>query len=356
MIWVVHFGIVTFLFILTNVFKRDKFFVVSSFIYSLFVFGQRWMTGTDFPNYLRYYLVDFQVREPSYYLLQRFLDVNNYYFGILIFVIFLITLYNNYRFIIKINKNVIIMLYLFLLSEIFFVQLSQIRQFIAVSFFINSFYHMYYNEKFKSVINFILALSFHSSVLFLLPFMFFRIRLDRIKILYLSILSGILPFLDVSLILNLPVFSRYSHYLDSVFNVDLSIFHYLRFYGLLFLVIFIIWYAEDFKYSKKEQLILNGLVFNLLLYGASFQFALFLRVSFYFKIFEIVFLTFYFKQVMYYSKQLVVIVIMLFYVGVYGGIVVTDPYDVTRYELRLLRLYDNRNRSELYQEIGNFYD
>src|SRR5699024_5082993 len=106
----------------------------SSFIYALFIFGQRWMTGTDFPNYLRYYLTGFQVREPIYKFIQNFLAEHNLYFGLLIFIVFAITLFNNYRFMVRIDRNVVLIIYIYLLSEIFFAQLSQVRQFIAISF------------------------------------------------------------------------------------------------------------------------------------------------------------------------------------------------------------------------------
>ena len=91
MIWLYHFIIVTLLLTISKVIKNDKFFIATSFWYALFIFGQRWMTGTDFPHYLRYTLVDFQVRDPIYRFLQTFIMEQGLYFGLLIFFIFALT-------------------------------------------------------------------------------------------------------------------------------------------------------------------------------------------------------------------------------------------------------------------------
>ena len=125
MIWIFHLTIITMLLLISKKIKKQKFFFYSSFLYSIFIFGQRWMTGTDYPNYLRYYLTDFQVSEPGYYYLQKILAENNLDFGLLIFIILFITLFNNYRFILQIDKNVEIILFLYLISEIFFAQMSK---------------------------------------------------------------------------------------------------------------------------------------------------------------------------------------------------------------------------------------
>ena len=207
MIWIFHVVIITMLLLISKKIKRQKFFIYSSFLYSIFIFGQRWMTGTDYPNYLRYYLTDFQVSESGYYYLQKILADNNLDFGLLIFIILFITLFNNYRFILRLNKNVEVILFLYLLSEIFFAQMSQIRQFIAISFFLNSFYYAYENKMFKSIGNIIIGALFHDSIIFLFPFLFIRPYINRINGLYLLIVSAVLPLIDLSPVLNLEIFS-----------------------------------------------------------------------------------------------------------------------------------------------------
>lgn len=354
MIWILHFVTITLFLIISKYKNNDEVFIRASFFYALFIFGQRWMTGTDFPYYLKYYLIDFEVQEKGYYFMQKFLATNNLYFGLLIFVVFFITLFNNYKFIKKMDRHVVLILYLYLISELFFIQLSQIRQFVAVSFFINAFFYSYQKEQVKMFFSFILGLLFHTSIVFLFPFLFIKIKLDRIKLLYLLLISSVLPLLNFSALLNIDIFSRYSHYLDSIFNVQLSFFHYIKFYVILGFIMLFVWNIEKFKNTKIEQMILNGLLFNMLLYGLSFQFALFLRVSYYFKIFEIIFLVYYYREICLYSISVMKWSLISLFFGIYVGLAVTDPFLVTRYEFRSLRLYDTRSNRELRNEIEAF--
>lgn len=354
MIWLFHISMITILLIVAKLFQKDKFFIYSSFIYAIIIFGQRWMTGTDFPYYLRYYLTDFDGVEPGYYLIQKILTEGNLYFGLLIFIVFTLTLYNNYRFIIKIDKHTELMIFLFLVSEIFFAQMSQIRQFIAVSFFMNSYFYAFHKDYLKSALGVVGGLLFHTSILFLVPFLFIRLKLDKVKTLYLLIFSGVLPLLDLTLILRLPIFSRYSHYIGGQFDVDLSIFHYFRFYILLAVVLYFLWTIDRVGKSRVEQMILNGLVFNFLLYGMSFQFGLFLRVSMYFKVFELVFLAYYYRQTKFISNFIAVSTVSLLFIGIYGGLALTDPYDISDYQFRPLQVFENRSEGQLRAEIDEF--
>lgn len=355
MIWIFHFIFITILLLIAKYIKSDKFFINTSFFYAIFIFGQRWMTGTDFPNYLNYYLTDFSSVEPLYYWIQKFLSSNGLYFGILIFIILLITLFNNYRFFLKFDRHVILIIYLFLFSEIFFAQLSQIRQFVAVSFFLNSYFYSFENKYGKSLINILFGLGFHSSIIFFVPFLFIKLNLNKIKTIYLLLLSSILPLLDVAFILRLPIFDRYSHYLDSIFNVNLSIFHYVKFYIILAVLLFVIWNIEHFRENKMTQIILNGLVLNMLFYGISFQFGIMLRVSMYFKVFEFIFLAYYYKDVFNVSKKIMKFAVILLFMGIYSGLALTDPYDISRYEFSPLRINETRSVEELNAEIDRFY-
>lgn len=356
MIWIFHLAIITMLLLISKKIKKQKFFFYSSFLYSIFIFGQRWMTGTDYPNYLRYYLTDFQVSEPGYYYLQKILAENNLDFGLLIFIILFITLFNNYRFILQIDKNVEIILFLYLISEIFFAQMSQIRQFIAISFFLNSFFHAYENKMFKSIGNIIIGALFHDSIIFLFPFIFIRPYINRINGLYLLVVSAVLPLIDLSPVLNLEIFSRYSGYLDSVYNVELSFFHYFRFYIIIGLFILYLWNIKTFKKNNIEKMLMNAVILYFLIYGLSFQFALFLRVSNYFKIFEIVFLVYYFDRIAHYSKPIVKTVVVGLCFGIYLGTSITDPYRISDYQFRSLRITNDITWSQYQQEANRFWN
>lgn len=354
MIWIFHFIVVTLLLLIAIKIKKEDFFIKTSFLYGLFVFGQRWMTGTDFKNYLRYYLTDFQVPEPLYRGLQNFLASNNLYFGLLIFIVFAITTFNNYRFILRIDRNVMLMLYLYLLSEIYFAQMSQIRQFVAISFFINAYFNVYEKKWGKSLVNVVLGLSFHTSIVFLVPFLFIQFNVTRVKALYVLLLAAVLPLLDITRILELPVFSRYSHYIESRYNVNLSSFHLLKFYALLFIIFIFIWNIKKYSDKSVEQMILNGVLLSLIFYSLSFQFAPMIRINSYLKIFEFVFIGYYIKDVKNYSKIIVKLAAIGFFMIVYLGLIATDPYLTARYKFRHIRIYDERSNTELYEEAKNF--
>lgn len=354
MIWILHLIILTLFLILSLRLKNNKFFIGSSFLYVILVFGQRWMTGTDVPNYLRYYLTDFRVPEPIYRTIQVFLAENNLYFGILLFLVLLITVFNNYRFILKFDRYVLFILYFYLLSEVFFAQLSQTRQFAAISFFINAYFYAFEKKKFKSLLNILLGAGFHTSILFLVPFIFIRLKINRIKALYMLLVSAVLPLLDITLLLRLPFFSRYAHYVESRFNVSLSMFHYLKFYALVFLVFIYLWNLRKYRKDTKKQLILNGMLLNVFIYAMSFQFAPMIRVSFYFKIFEVLFLVYFLDDVKKYSKEILKFGVASFLLLIYSGVVLTDPYLTNNYQFRHLRLRDERSNKELYREVERF--
>lgn len=354
MIWLYHFIIVTLLLAISKVIKNDKFFIVTSFWYSIFIFGQRWMTGTDFPHYLRYTLVDFQVRDPIYRFLQTFIMEQGLYFGLLVFFIFLLTLFNNYRFIVKLDKHVVFIIYIFLLSEIYFAQLSQIRQFLAVSFFLNAYFNAFNKNYARSFLNIILGTGFHTSIFFLIPFLFIKLNITRIKALYLLIVSAVLPLIDVTLILKIPFFNRYSHYVDSIFNVNLSIFHLFKFYILLFVVSVFILNLKKYRNTPTDQMILHGILFSMLIYGLSFQFAPMIRINGFFKSFEFVFLIYYLNEVDFFSISIKRLVVLGLFMVTYLGFALTDPYNITRYEFRHLRLYEEKTTEQLWEEINNF--
>lgn len=355
MIWIIHIISVTMIYIITKIFKKPSAFSKLSFIYVIFVFGQRWMTGTDFPNYLDYYLLNFQKPEIGYFGLQHLFIELDLYFGLLITLILVITLYNNYKFIHFFEKNILLILYLYLISEVFFAQLSQIRQFVAISFFIISFWYSYQKKYIKSGVNILLATSFHLSAIFMIPFLFLKINKKQSFYVISLFIFLILPFIDISFILRLPIFNRYQHYLGSVYDVSLSGFHYIKYY--IFIVLFLIFILNiERNHSEKENNIINGLFFYVLFYGLSFQFAPFLRIANYFKMYEIVFLAYYSTELKYISKKLTKTLIVILFLGIYIGTAIIDSGDIGNYQFRRLQLREDRSVTELYFEIYDFYN
>lgn len=355
MIWIIHFLAVNILLLFSVLARNKKIFIYGTFIYSVFTFGQRWMAGVDFPYYLLYYLTEFQVREPFYKLLQNALANYNLYFGILIFVIYTITLFNNYRFILKLDKSNILIIYLFLFMEIYFMQMSQIRQFIAISFFINAYFYAFDKKYYKLILNILFACLFHISAILVIPFLFIKLNFKKKYIVYLVILCFILPFIDIRLIFNTGIFGLYSHYLGGQFDQPLSIFHMLRYYAILGLILIILMRLKFKMSSSVDKLIINGLLVYLFLYGLSFKFAPVLRVSNYFKIFEVVFLCYYYKEIYKFNYKLVRSVIISVYICFYAAIAYIDPYHITRYEFKPLKIYDDKTNTELYKEVQYYH-
>ncbi|QTJ41591.1 EpsG family protein [Dolosigranulum pigrum] len=356
MIWIAHIFFLSILLIIARYFKNEKIFIYSSFIYILFVYGQRWLSGTDFPNYLLYYLTSFTRRtEFLYFGLQELLATHNIYFGLFIFLILFIIMHNYYSFFKKIDKQVVMMIALFLFSEIFVAQLSQLRQYVAVSFFTLAFYYMFQQKYFKTVIHIILAAGFHMSAIFMSIFLFLKMQISRKVALILVGISLMLPLINIQFIFNLSIFSRYASYLDSVYNVGLSPFHLAKFYGLALVALYYILKIDKFNETTIERMILNGMLLNILLYGMSFQFALLIRVSAYFKVFEIVFLVYYADRLKGTSTRLIQTVVVLFFLGIFGGIILTDPYDIYPYEFEPLRLFEKRPKPVVRREVDRFY-
>lgn len=357
MIWLLHIFVVNILLLVSKYLKNKNIFITGSFIYVIFIYGQRWLSGTDFPGYLRYYITGYtKWNEFIYFSIQELFAFFGIYFGLFLMVVLLITTINFYRFLVKIDNRVEVMIYLFLFSEIFFAQLSQIRQYAAVSFFVMAYYYSFQKEYFKTILNVILAVGFHFSALAVSFLMFFRLKINRMRGLVILAFTAFLPLINIQFIFSLGIFSRYAGYVDSRFNVPLSSFHLVKFYSLLIIVAVYFILIDRFKDSKIEQFILNGILMNLILYGVSFQFAILLRVSAYFKIFEIAFLVYFFDRLKDTSKTVILTGVMTYLLGVFGGVVLTDPYNLNKYEFEPMRIIDMRGEEFLRGEIDRFYE
>lgn len=358
MIYIFHFLIILILYIFFGRHKQtEKTFAYSTFIYILFVFGQRWMTGTDFPNYLTYYLVDFiKSSEWLYFGLQILFRKNNLYFGLFILVIFTITELNFYRFFKKINQKYALIIALFLISELFFGQMSQIRQFAAISFFLNAYYNSYEKKYPAAILNIVLAAAFHSSAIFFTPFLFIKIPLNKRLFLTFLGIAMIFPIIDIHFLFNLPFLSKYSAYLGGYFDVPLGLGHAVKYYVMLVIFIFFTVHLKQIQKNRINQFILNGLMFYILMYGVSMQFALLYRITKYFQIFELLFLAYYSDKLINIPDYLSRKVVLLLFSGIFFSTALIDSSMIMDYEFRALRFFENRTDEELMQEINSFYD
>jgi len=355
MIYIFHFFIVISLYILFGRNNQTKnIFIVSSFIYVLFVFGQRWMTGTDFPNYLRYFITDFTRQEWGYFGLQNLLSHFDLYFGLLIIIVLFITQINFYRFFLKINNQAPLMIAIFLISEMFFGQLSQIRQYAAISFYLNSYYYAHKNKYTKSIFNLILGYSFHSVALYLLPFLFIKTPISKKIALFFFISALFFPLIDIHIIFNLPVISDYIRYMGGHFDQPLGFGHNIKYYSMLLVVIYYIQNLKPLPKNNMNNFILNGLILYFLIYGFSFHFAPVFRVATFFQAFEIIFLIGYANQLKYIPDFVSKKIVVCLFFGIFCFSSLVDSYNVRKYQFRPLRVYEERTDTELIYELEEF--
>lgn len=349
MIYIIHLFSVLILYILFGRNKQtEKIFTSTSFLYVMFVYGQRWMTGTDFPYYLEFYIKDFTRSEWGYFGLQTLFRESGFYFGLLIFFILLITQFNFYRFFLKFDQNTF-MIFLFLISEIFFAQMSQLRQYVAISFFINAFYFSYDQKYGKSIINMLLAYSFHSTALYFIPFLFLKLPLNKKFTLFVFSTGLVLPFVDIRNILKIPIFQSYSGYLGSQFDLPLGFGHVIKYYTVLFIFLFIAYNIKklaDFNYTR---MIINAVMFYIVIYGMSFHFAPLFRIATYFQTFEIVFLAYASTKLKNIPEFETKSIIAFLFIGIFTFSGLADSYSVSDYQIRFLRFHENHSIEQLSQ-------
>lgn len=356
MIWILHFVIINILYFISKHIEKEKFFIISVFIYCTFVFGQRWMTGEDFPGYMLYYLINFQGVDIGYQVIQDFFVQQQLYFGLLIFIVYFITQLNFFIFILRFKKYTVLMIYLMCFLEIFFLELSQIRQWLAISFFINGFQLFYFKKKLKSFVYLTIGACFHVSLILVIPLLLFKFQLSLNKYFYFFFLCIFLPFIDVKIFFEPFGNIIYSNYIGGSYDVSLGYSHYLKYYSVLVLTIIYLLFMKVKVNENINNNIINGHLFYLFLYGLSFQFAPFMRLSYYFKIYEVVFLVYNIDFLIGISKLLIKRVVIVLIFLSYLGIAIIDPYNISNYQFRLLEIYETKSENELRYEIYMFYN
>jgi hypothetical protein len=358
LIYIVHFIIIFILFfVCKTIYKNDLLFIRLSFFYSVIVFGQRWMVGTDYANYLGYYIANFQGTEYGYRTIQNFFYENNLSFSLMTFMLYLLTQINFYKFIRKFGANAVWIVFFYCLSEIYFAEMSQIRQWIAISFFINAFYYMFNKKYLKVIFFFICGFLFHETIIFMAPFLFIRanklLKSKKVSLFVLFILF-LLPFIDMKVFMpflsNLELIGSYR---DSPYIVDLSLLHYLKYYVVV-LMTFIFIFNIELKNDKIYENILNGQVFYLILYGLSMQMAAFMRFSFYFKIYEIIFFVIFVGFLRKFNKKHVSYALIIYYLFIYISLSILDNVELAYFQIRFISLFEPYTHSELLNEIYEF--
>ncbi|MER1956071.1 MAG: EpsG family protein [Solibacillus sp.] len=356
MIFIIHFSVIILLFIFSKLIKRDKFFVFSTFTYSLFVFGQRWMVGTDFGNYLMYYIYDYQGTEVGYRFLQNIFTEYNLSFSLFVFLLYLLTQFNFYKFMSKFNMDYTLIILFYCLSEIYFAETSQIRQWIAISFFVNAYYYLYFKKYVKTFFLILLGFIFHKSIIFVIPFMFIKfdklIKIKKLAPLFILILLC-LPFVNLNYAFSfLHIFDFVKDYEDSRYVVSLSYFHIAKYYFLIICTLIMLNNIDWIK-IKLNSMIINGQLIYLFLYGLSMQMGAFIRFAYFFKIFEILFFVCLIPFLRGIDKKQMLILFTIYSFIMYGAISIIDTVELSHYRMRLISIFEPYSDQQL---IIEFYD
>ena len=145
----------------------------------------------------------------------------------------------------------------------FFVYL---RQGLAISFVLFSFYFLLKEKKLKAVILTITAILFHKSALIFLPFIFLaNIKLSKIGILFLVVFISILSFSPISEVL----FTSIGNSMDQnkfVQYIKLSRgYNFFYIFESFFLFVLLFSFKEKFYLNKQNKIIFNGIVIYSLL-------------------------------------------------------------------------------------------
>lgn len=293
--YLVFIAIIVLLFQFDYVQKKSGYglFALMAFLLTFLLVALRYYVGFDYDVYSYYYLqgakwlADIGL-EPGFVAIVailRFLGADSFWlffwfgFGIIYFIIRGIKLYTD-------NVRLAFLIYL-LIPGLFINSLSIIRQALAIAILFNAYYYYYYHRYRTFAFLSVLAFLFHYSSVLVIPFILLAPKLrNRVKSMIcigipLSLILYQINFIDIfiSAILGGSKFIVYTEYEDGgasfikLLVLNVSMLFYLFFYRRM----------DNFNRS-----LLALSVMGLLLLNACASVGAITRISYYFKIFEIV--------------------------------------------------------------------
>ena len=326
-----------------------KLYLYISAFYFLFIFGQRWYGGVDFPFYLEGYLINNKRFESGYFFFQNLFQKNNIYFGNLIFIIYAFTTITSVWFIRKyVYSNY--MIFLFFLTEYHIMSINPLRTYIAINFFLIGYY--FFNIKDKKVGIFIMGIGifFHKLAIgaILIFFLSKIINLKKYEKFVLIFLL-IIPLVDVKFLLEKItsfVLPQYLCYFGGYFDKKLSLLNIFRYYTILVLFIYLR-KGIDLKDIKEKKLLESAYLFFILI-GTATNFAPLHRIAYFYKIFEFLFFAyiFDFKRIGNLKRFLIISVFIINYIA----IGYKDMGVLFEYELRPLQFFNTKSSNEYIKE------
>lgn len=269
----------------------------------------RYKVGYDWFSYENLYngfhsLTDvFEGREE--YLFTLFLYASKLFknsFSFFIFVLFLVTFFLKLRVIKKLSSEMFMSLYIYISTVFLIYDLNGIRQGLAMSLTFTSIIFVYKRQLFYFLFLVGIAALFHKSAIIFLPFYWLsEIKLPKRKVLFFFMILFVFvavvikeyvlsnPFFQY--ILTLESIIHYSSYVDEGSELNRSIsFISIATFQRLFLWLLFVYYFEKIKYSEEfKRILINGytvsvILFLLLSFSAEFS----ARLSYYYKILEII--------------------------------------------------------------------
>lgn len=331
-----------FLIICNNIstFKSKYKYIVS--IFSIFFIGQRWGSGVDFYGYLSYYINNVKT-ERGYYFIQTIFRENNLYFGLIIFIFYIITLVISLKIFTKFCDNNL-SIFIFFISEYHIMSINPIRTYLSLIFFIilcNLYIFRQKKRKIKTIFFFILGFCFHKGIIFTIPSIFFIKKIPYKKIFLIALL--VLPLLDIRSLIEYTPYAE--NYLGSVYDVKSSLLNHIKYYLTVVLYFY-------FKSQNQNQEIENLFLMYLILYGLSMNLGPIHRIAYYFKIYELIYLC----QILNKKNRSMKIlfdkfIVVMFFILMYFGASYKDLGYMFIYKFRWLKIKNEVTFEEYQNEI-----
>lgn len=314
-IYIILFLLILFstIFINTKRSKRNKriYIIITFGLMTLVAMLRKYTIGIDLqylyhPTFIKitniswYSLINSENLEIGYLFFCKFLTIISDDPQILIITTSLMTIPVVGWFIYEYSNNVKISTMLYVLLNIFFMSMNIVRQEIAVSFILIAFHFLQQNKKFISILFILLATSFHSSAIIMIPLFFLYGKKFKRSYIYITsiiilLLLNCYKFLlniysVISTSLNLSNNKDYATYLESdmfgVGNINLNSISSVVLIVGIFLVacyyIVLLNNTKDKEQLKKQYFYLFMTAIYMIVEIVSLKMVIIARLSYYF--------------------------------------------------------------------------
>ncbi|MGD9678797.1 MAG: EpsG family protein [Vulcanibacillus sp.] len=190
--------------------------------------------------------------------------------------------------IVKYSKDIALSFILLIALDYYYFSLTGLRQAIALAIIFYSWRYIESNQNIKFIVFVLIASMFHISALIALIILFLKNKKFKIqKLVLIPIIIIVMYFITplIVVVLNQFLPTNYQFYINSRITLNLS-----GFFIQLVILIFAYLFSSDILKKDKS----NNILFNILYIGlflqllATFLFAEFFRISYYFSVFALI--------------------------------------------------------------------